>query len=258
MKTSVEKGGRMRPIKERDGEIVPDRAMAVVDRVHAEVEEVFDWSVVRWSEKMRETIWPRGRWQQDREEMIWPRGGQGDLEGGGDDQTQFKKREWSVMGGSWATRPVKRWQASCGTISAAQSWQRDLKGAILPVCLGLGRDLTHSLYSLFLLFLSLSLLGVCESENDLKVKQKCKSFSGSKALFYGQSYSFSRKLYFTCAPKHAAGCKIFSGNHLHPKQMHPKLQTRFLRDTTFQLVTNKEDRNIRIFQYSPAEQKTNT
>ena len=157
MKTSVEKGGRMRPIKERDGEIVPDRAMAVVDRVHAEVEEVFDWSVVRWSEKMRETIWPRGRWQQDREEMIWPRGGQGDLEGGGDDQTQFKKREWSVMGGSWATRPVKRWQASCGTISAAQSWQRDLEGAILPVCLGLGRDLTHSLYSLFLLFLSLSL-----------------------------------------------------------------------------------------------------
>ena len=56
MKTSMEKGGRMRPIKERDGEIVPDRAMAVVDRVHAEVEEVFDWSVVRWSEKMRETI----------------------------------------------------------------------------------------------------------------------------------------------------------------------------------------------------------
>ena len=104
----------------------------------------------------------------------------------------------------------------------------------------------------------LALLGVCESENDLKVKQKRKSFSGSKALFYGQSYSFSRKLYFTCAPKHAAGCKIFSGNHLHPKQMHPKLQTRFLRDTTFQLVTNKEDRNIRIFQYSPAEHKTNT
>ena len=46
----------MRPIKERDGEIVPDRAMAVVDRVHAEVEEVFDWSAVRWSEKMREKL----------------------------------------------------------------------------------------------------------------------------------------------------------------------------------------------------------
>ena len=37
----------MRPIKERDGETIPDRAMAVVDRVHAEVKEAFDWSVVR-------------------------------------------------------------------------------------------------------------------------------------------------------------------------------------------------------------------
>ena len=26
----------------------------MVDWVHAEVEEVFDWSVVRWSKKMRE------------------------------------------------------------------------------------------------------------------------------------------------------------------------------------------------------------
>jgi len=30
--------------------------MAVMDRVHAEVEEVFDWSTVRWSEKMREKL----------------------------------------------------------------------------------------------------------------------------------------------------------------------------------------------------------
>ena len=56
MKTTVEKRGRVRPIEERDGDTVPDRDMAVVDQVHAEVEEVFDWSVVRWSEKMRETI----------------------------------------------------------------------------------------------------------------------------------------------------------------------------------------------------------
>ena len=56
MKTTMEKRGRVRPIKERDGETIPDRAMAVVDRVHAEVEEVFDWSVVRWSEKMREKL----------------------------------------------------------------------------------------------------------------------------------------------------------------------------------------------------------
>ena len=54
MKTTVEKKGRVRLIEERDGETVLDRAMAVVDRVHAEVEEVFDWSVVRWSKKMRE------------------------------------------------------------------------------------------------------------------------------------------------------------------------------------------------------------
>ena len=70
--------------------------------------------------------------------------------------------------------------------------------------------------------LSLSLcVGVCESKNHLKVKQKRKWFSGSKGLFYGQSLRFSIKLYFTCAPKHAAGCKIFSGNHLHPKQTQP-------------------------------------
>ena len=28
----------------------------MVDQVHAEVEEVFDWSMVRWSEKMREKL----------------------------------------------------------------------------------------------------------------------------------------------------------------------------------------------------------
>ena len=56
MKTTVEKRGRVRPIEEKDGEMVPDRAMAVVDRVHAEVEEAFNWSAMRWSEKMREKL----------------------------------------------------------------------------------------------------------------------------------------------------------------------------------------------------------
>ena len=41
MKTIVEKKGRVRPFEERDGKTVLDQAMAVVDRVHAEV-EVFD------------------------------------------------------------------------------------------------------------------------------------------------------------------------------------------------------------------------
>ena len=56
MKTTVEKRGRVRSIEERDGETVPNQAMAVVDRVHVELEEVFDWSAVRWSEKMREKL----------------------------------------------------------------------------------------------------------------------------------------------------------------------------------------------------------
>ena len=56
MKTTVEKRGGVRPIEERDGETVPNQAMAVVDRVHAEVEEAFNWSAMRWSEKMREKL----------------------------------------------------------------------------------------------------------------------------------------------------------------------------------------------------------
>ena len=76
---------------------------------------------------------------------------------------------------------------SGGAILAGQSRQHELNGAILSMCLGLGHDLVHSLYSLSL-FVSLSLsLRICEPRNDLKVKQKLHSFSGSKALFYGQS-----------------------------------------------------------------------
>ena len=56
MKTTVEKRGRVRPIEEKDGDTVPDRDMAMVDSFHAEVEEVFDWLTVRWSEKIREKL----------------------------------------------------------------------------------------------------------------------------------------------------------------------------------------------------------
>ena len=56
MKTTVEKRGRVRPFEERDGDIVPNQATVVVDQVLTEVEEVFDWSTVRWSEKMREKL----------------------------------------------------------------------------------------------------------------------------------------------------------------------------------------------------------
>ena len=56
-------------------------------------------------------------------------------------------------------------------------------------------DLTNAISNSTVRSLSLSLcLCVCESflsllvsENDLKVKQKLKIFSGSKGLFYGQS-----------------------------------------------------------------------
>ena len=56
MKTTMEKRGRVKPIEEKDGDTVPDRDMAMVDSFHAEVEEVFDWLTVRWSEKIREKL----------------------------------------------------------------------------------------------------------------------------------------------------------------------------------------------------------
>ena len=102
-------------------------------------------------------------------------------EGGGrESDRKLREREREInkeRDRSWVMRPVKRQQASCGTISTGRS-----RHAILPTCLGLGQWsdslfvlLAHSLYSLFLLFLSLSLsLGVCEFGNHLKVKQKCK------------------------------------------------------------------------------------
>ena len=71
---------------------------------------------------------------------------------------------------------------SGGAILVGRSRQRELNDVISSTRLGLGHDLVHSLS----LSLSLS-LRICEPRNDLKVKQKLHSFSGSKALFYGQS-----------------------------------------------------------------------
>ena len=113
------------------------------------------------------------------------------------------------------------WQTADG----GQSLHGDqsLHGGPIPLVLSLSLCSSLSLLSLLALSLSLSLsFGVYESRNHLKVKQKRKWFSGLKGLFYGQSLKFYGKLYFTCAPKHIARCKIFSGNHLHPKQTQPK------------------------------------
>ena len=108
--------------------------------------------------------------------------------------------------------PRGGWRDLGGVILTAWSWQRDLEGTISPARLVLGRDLAHPLYSLFLLFLSLS-LGVCESGNDLKVKQKVNHFLGQRPYFTAKVIYFLENF--------AVGCKMNSGNHLHPKQMQP-------------------------------------
>ena len=143
--------------------------------------------------------------------------------------------------------------SSDGRLHVAQSRRDDLDDVISTVRLGLGRDLAHSL--------SLS-MGVRESKNHLKVKQKRKWFSGLKGLFYSQSLRFSIKLYFTCAPKHAAGCKIFSGNHLHPKQTQPLSRLSKSGSYVGSLkVSGKVDRRIRLwivrsYIFSNLKQKT--
>ena len=87
---------------------------------------------------------------------------------------------------------------------------------------GLGLVWMMRVSSLGLLSLSLS-LSVCESKkSNLKVNQICNPFCGLRGEFYSQSLKFSVWLYFTCAPKHAFGCKIFSQFFLHPKQTRPK------------------------------------
>ena len=60
--------------------------------------------------------------------------------------------------------------------------------------------------------LSLS-LPVCESGNDLKVKQKVNHFLGQRPYFTAKVIYFLENF--------AVGCKMNSGNHLHPKQMQP-------------------------------------
>ena len=87
---------------------------------------------------------------------------------------------------------------------------------------GLGLVWMMRVSSLGLLSLSLS-LSVWESKkSNLKVNQICNPFCGLRGEFYSQSLKFSVWLYFTCAPKHASGCKIFSQFFLHPKQTRPK------------------------------------
>ena len=133
------------------------------------------------------------------------------------------------MGGSWATRSVKRWQASGGdeiemtrVRSKGLQW-RDLGdavwgwgSAIWAVVWWLGfSSCSLSFYSLF---------GCLSPEKHLKVNEMCKWFFGSMDLFYCQSLRFSVWLYFTCAPKHAYGYKVFSQFHLHLKQTQPQFQ----------------------------------
>ena len=74
------------------------------------------------------------------------------------------------------------------------------------------RSSSPSLLSLLALSLSLS-LGVCESGNDLKVKQKVNHFLGQRPYFTAKVIYFLENF--------AVGCKMNSGNHLHPKQMQP-------------------------------------
>ena len=91
-----------------------------------------------------------------------------------------KERDWS-----WATRPIKQRQASCGAISAARTQWCDLANVS-------GVGVRSSSVSL----LSLS-LHVCESGNDLKVKQKRNSFYGVKGLILRSNEMFFQKTLFS-------------------------------------------------------------
>ena len=133
--------------------------------------------------------------------------------------------------GQWDDLMVQsRGVRSYGAILAGRSPQRDLAARSCRRELNdmsrLGEvvwaqrcepDLTFSSLS----SCSFSLSSVSESWNHLKVKQKCKIFSGSKGLFSSQSCWFSVWLYFTSPTKHATGCKIISWNPFQPKQTQP-------------------------------------
>ena len=84
---------------------------------------------------------------------------------------------------------------------------------------------------------SLSVSLFAHLQNNLKVKQKLKIFSGSKGLFYGQSKWFSGKLYFPCATKHTVSCKRISWNRFQPKQTQPKMDFFFLVTLTWQCMS---------------------
>ena len=145
--------------------------------------------------------WEKGRGRSRKRDRSWAGHG---------------RRDWSSDGKLHAAR--FRRDNLDSAISTMRSYCASRVGAVVRwlVC----SSSSLSLLSLFVISLSLS-LGVCESGNYLKVKQKRKWFFGSKSLFYSQSLRFFGKLYFTCTPKHAVGCKIFSENHLHPKQTQP-------------------------------------
>ena len=59
------------------------------------------------------------------------------------------------------------------------------------------------------------------SGNDLKVKWERKLFYGLARNIFGQTENIFSLTLFSGGAKHGPGCKIFSGNHLHPKETQP-------------------------------------
>ena len=69
---------------------------------------------------------------------------------------------------------------------------------------------------------SLSLFYFPGMEINCRQNTSVKYFIGFWGMIYSQRKSFSVWVNFPGQPKHAQWCKIFSGNFLLPKQMHPK------------------------------------
>ena len=167
MKTTVEKKGRVRLIEERDGETVLDRAMAVVDRVHAEVEEVFDWLVVRWSKKMREKF--TVGWEENGGEVRW----RAWWSTAYSRLSRSKLNLYSSVHGWWSEREKKSWGKKKKKKSLASAWSRRWGGVIWAVGAAVGVTrfgLAGAWLGGHLCSLSLSLSLSLESRNHLKVK----------------------------------------------------------------------------------------
>ena len=76
--------------------------------------------------------------------------------------------------------------------------------------------------------------GVSNSRNYLKVKWERKWFYGLARNIFGQIENIFSLTLFLGGAKHGPRCKIFSGNHLHPKQTQPKTPIkRYYIDTRF-------------------------